>query len=43
VPVAIRDPRHAADAVQSYDEVSVRAGSLGVMRGNEFFQAFLKG
>ncbi len=43
VPVAIRDPRHTPDAVQSYDEVSVSSGSLGVMRGNQFFQTFLKG
>jgi 2,3-bisphosphoglycerate-independent phosphoglycerate mutase len=43
VPVAIRDPRHAPDGVQAYDEVAVSAGSLGRMRGHEFFRAFLKG
>jgi len=43
VPVAIRDPRAAPDGVQAYDEVSVSTGSLGVMRGNQFFQTFLKG
>jgi len=43
VPVAIRDPRHAPDSVSAYDEVSVAAGSLGLMRGSQFFQTFLKG
>jgi 2,3-bisphosphoglycerate-independent phosphoglycerate mutase len=43
VPVAIRDPRHAPDSVQAYDEVSVGAGSLGLMRGRQFFQTFLRG
>jgi len=41
VPVAIFDPRLAADRVQNYDEESVKAGSLGLMRGNEFIKQVL--
>lgn len=38
VPVAIRDPRHAPDAVQRYDEESVKAGALGFLRGAQFIE-----
>ncbi len=38
VPVAIRDPRHAPDAVQHYDEESVKAGALGLLRGADFIE-----
>ena len=38
VPVAIRDPRLSPDAVQRYDEESVKAGILGVLRGAEFIE-----
>jgi 2,3-bisphosphoglycerate-independent phosphoglycerate mutase len=38
VPVAIRDPRQAADAVEAYDEVSCAAGSLGTLRGDQFIR-----
>jgi 2,3-bisphosphoglycerate-independent phosphoglycerate mutase len=41
VPVAIWDPRQAADQVERFDELSVRAGSLGHMRGSEFIEAAL--
>jgi 2,3-bisphosphoglycerate-independent phosphoglycerate mutase len=36
VPVAIRDPRRPPDAVERFDEESVKAGELGHMRGAEF-------
>jgi 2,3-bisphosphoglycerate-independent phosphoglycerate mutase len=38
VPVAIRDPRRAPDAVDRFDEESVRAGELGYLRGAEFIE-----
>jgi len=38
VPVAIRDPRHAPDAVLRYDEESVKAGALGLLRGADFIE-----
>jgi 2,3-bisphosphoglycerate-independent phosphoglycerate mutase len=41
VPVAIRNPRWAPDAVQSYDEESVKAGALGLLRGDGFIRTFL--
>ncbi len=41
VPVAIRDPRQAADCISSYDEEKVKQGSLGMMHGNEFIKAVL--
>jgi len=41
VPVAIAGPGIAPDPVQSYDEESVRAGSLGLLRGNQFIRTFL--
>jgi 2,3-bisphosphoglycerate-independent phosphoglycerate mutase len=41
VPVAIRDPRLAPDSVQSYDEPSCAAGSLGMLRGDQFIRTFL--
>ena len=39
VPVAIRDPRQEPDAVDRFDEESVRAGALGHRRGAEFIEA----
>lgn len=41
VPVAVYDPREKPDAVQAYDEESVNAGSLGLMRGNGFIRTVL--
>jgi 2,3-bisphosphoglycerate-independent phosphoglycerate mutase len=41
VPVAIRNPRLAPDAVQAYDEVSCAAGVLGTLHGSDFIHAFL--
>jgi 2,3-bisphosphoglycerate-independent phosphoglycerate mutase len=41
VPVAIRDPRARPDSVAGFDEEAVAAGSLGMMHGRQFFQAFL--
>lgn len=38
VPVAIRDPRYAPDAVSRYDEESVKAGALGLLRGADFIE-----
>ncbi|HPW55818.1 MAG: cofactor-independent phosphoglycerate mutase [Thermoanaerobaculaceae bacterium] len=41
VPVAIWDPRLPPDAVQGYDEVQAAAGSLGMLRGDEFIRLAL--
>jgi len=38
VPVAIYNPRLPPDGVNRFDEESVRAGELGVLRGAEFIQ-----
>ena len=38
VPVAIRDPRQAPDAVSVYDEQSCAQGGLGTLRGDEFIR-----
>jgi 2,3-bisphosphoglycerate-independent phosphoglycerate mutase len=40
VPVAIRSPRIQGDAVTSYDEESVKSGSLGLMTGTQFIDTF---
>ncbi|MBX3729912.1 MAG: cofactor-independent phosphoglycerate mutase [Candidatus Sumerlaeia bacterium] len=40
IPVAIRDPRHPADDVQVYDEVSCRTGALGLFEGDAFIRSF---
>jgi 2,3-bisphosphoglycerate-independent phosphoglycerate mutase len=41
VPVAIRDPRKAPDAVDRFDEESVKAGALGHLRGAEFIEVVM--
>lgn len=41
VPVAIRTPGQMPDGVQAFDELSVRAGSLGQLHGDQFFRTFL--
>lgn len=41
VPVAIWQPGTAADAVQRYDEDAVAAGSLGLLRGDQFIRRVL--
>lgn len=41
VPVAIRDPRLPPDAVSRYDEESVEAGALGLLRGADFIEQLL--
>lgn len=38
VPVAIRDPRQPADAVEAYDEISCADGGLGMLRGDQFIR-----
>ena len=40
VPVAIRFPRLSGDAVERYDEESVKSGSLGFMTGSQFIETF---
>jgi 2,3-bisphosphoglycerate-independent phosphoglycerate mutase len=42
VPVAIRSPRVPGDAVTSFDEESVKSGSLGLLSGSQFIEAFLQ-
>jgi 2,3-bisphosphoglycerate-independent phosphoglycerate mutase len=42
VPVAVRDPRQMPDAVERFDEESVKAGSLGHLRGAEFIETVIK-
>jgi 2,3-bisphosphoglycerate-independent phosphoglycerate mutase len=41
VPVAIWNPRLSADAVDRFDEASVLAGGLGLMRGDAFIRTAL--
>jgi 2,3-bisphosphoglycerate-independent phosphoglycerate mutase len=38
VPVAIWDPRQTPDAVERFDEESVKAGALGMLCGAEFIE-----
>jgi 2,3-bisphosphoglycerate-independent phosphoglycerate mutase len=40
VPVAIRAPHLSADPVARFDEESVKAGSLGLLEGRGFIEAF---
>ena len=42
VPVAIRFPNAAGDAVERYDEESVKSGSLGLMTGSQFIETFFQ-
>jgi 2,3-bisphosphoglycerate-independent phosphoglycerate mutase len=42
VPVAIRFPHLPGDAVTSFDEESVKKGSLGLMEGPQFIEAFFR-
>ncbi|MFO7650049.1 MAG: cofactor-independent phosphoglycerate mutase [bacterium] len=41
VPFAIMGPGFAPDVVQRYDELSVEVGSLGTLRGQEFFHTLI--
>ncbi len=41
VPVLIWSNRHKPDAVEVYDEFSVKEGALGEMKGDEFIKLFL--
>jgi 2,3-bisphosphoglycerate-independent phosphoglycerate mutase len=41
VPVAIWRPGEAADAVRGYDEEQVKAGALGLLRGDGFIRRVL--
>jgi 2,3-bisphosphoglycerate-independent phosphoglycerate mutase len=41
VPVAIAGPGVEPDSVQTYDEESVKPGSLGVLRGGQFIRTLL--
>jgi len=41
VPVAIRDPRVGPDAVDRFDEESVKRGALGALRGAQFIEAVM--
>jgi len=42
VPVAIRFPHIAGDAIECYDEESVKSGSLGLMTGSQFIELFFR-
>lgn len=42
VPFIIYKPNTEADKVDRYDEESVKEGSYGLLKGNEFIKAFLK-
>ena len=42
VPVAIWDPASEPDAVQKYDEESVKLGSLGFLHGSDFIEKVFK-
>jgi len=42
VPVAIRFPHLAGDAVERYDEESVKRGSLGSLTGAQFIETFFQ-
>jgi 2,3-bisphosphoglycerate-independent phosphoglycerate mutase len=41
VPVAIRRPGVAPDALDRYDEDTAARGSLGLMEGDQFIRAIL--
>ncbi len=41
VPFIIYKPEESGDSVSQYDEDSVKEGSYGVLKGNEFIKAFL--
>jgi len=38
----IRFPNIAGDAVERYDEESVKSGSLGLMTGSQFIETFFQ-
>lgn len=42
VPVAIYDPEETPDAVERFDEESVKQGALGVLRGDQFIKIALR-
>ena len=42
VPVAIRNPLITPDAVERYDEESVKSGKLGLLKGSEFIEIVLE-
>lgn len=42
VPVAVRDPRVAPDAVDRLDEERVKEGELGLMHGAEFIETVMR-
>ena len=42
LPVAIWDPVSEPDAVQKYDEESVKLGSLGFLHGSDFIEKVFK-
>jgi 2,3-bisphosphoglycerate-independent phosphoglycerate mutase len=42
VPFIIYKPGEAGDKVKRYDELSVREGAYGLLKGNEFMKALLK-
>jgi 2,3-bisphosphoglycerate-independent phosphoglycerate mutase len=42
VPVSIYSPIKEPDNVEVYDEFSVRGGSLGLLKGDEFMKMFLE-
>lgn len=42
IPFIIYKPGTEPDSVQTYDEYSCRAGSLGLLKGDEFMQAFIR-
>jgi len=42
VPFIIYKPGQAGDTVERYDEVAVRKGAYGLLRGNEFIKELLK-
>jgi 2,3-bisphosphoglycerate-independent phosphoglycerate mutase len=42
VPVAIWDPQFNGDSVKQFDEESVKSGSLGFLKGDEFIKSVLK-
>ncbi len=41
VPVTIYSPNNEPDSVEVYDEFSVKEGSLGLLKGDEFIKTFL--
>ena len=42
IPFIIYKPGTEPDSVQTYDESSCRAGSFGLLKGDEFMQAFIR-